>query len=202
MKITDELQDFLNDSANYRLVNENKFTNLYENIYEHSKKWKDTSLIQEFTLLLYNAGIDPLQYMEEVPNMFLYNSLYTRDGTINQLKTNFIIPDNVIDIGAAAFAYSCITKIKIPDSVKIIHDVAFMGTRLTEVELGTGIKFIYENVFNQTGIKVIKYKGTMEQWNKITIAPENDRLFLAIIECDDGKKLSYNDDEGSWEETP
>ena len=202
MEISNGLQDFLNNPVNYKLVNEDKFTDLYENVYEHARKWKDISLIQEFTLLLYNAGIDPLQYMKEVPDMFLYNSLYTRDGTINQLKTNFIIPDNVIDIGAAAFAYSCITKIKIPDSVKIIHDVAFMGTRLTEVELGTGIKFISEEAFNQTSIKVINYKGTMEQWNKIIIAPENDRLFLAIIECDDGKKLSYNDDEGSWEETP
>ena len=198
-KISIYLQDFLNDPVNYKLVNHNEYTELYENLYEYSKKWKDMSLTQEFTLLLYKIGIDPLQYMKEVPDMFLYNSFYTRDGTISQLKTNLIIPDNIIAIGVAAFAYSLVTKITIPDSVKIIHDRAFIGTRLIEVELGTGIKFISDYVFNQTGIKVIKYKGTMEQWNKIAIAPKNNGLYLAIIECDDGKKLYYND--SSWEET-
>lgn len=198
MKISDELQDFLNNPINYKLVNENKFTNLYENIYEHSNKWKDMSFTSEFTLLLYKIGVDPLQYMEEVPDMFLYNSFFTRYGTINQLKTNFIIPDNITAIGVAAFSYSCITKIKIPNSVKVIHARAFMGTRLVEVELDTGIKFISEDVFDKTGIKTIKYKGNMEQWNKITITPKNNSLFLAIIECDDGKRLYYND--GSWEE--
>ena len=197
-KISMYLQDFLNNPVNYKLVNHNEYTELYENLYEYSNKWKDMSLTSEFTLLLYKIGVDPLQYMEEVPDMFLYNSFFTKYGTANQLKTDFIIPDNIIAIGVAAFTYSCITKIKIPNSVKVIHSEAFMGTRLVEVELGTGIKFIFEDVFKQTGIKTIKYRGTMEQWNKITIAPKNDKLFLTIIECDDGKKLYYND--GSWEE--
>lgn len=197
-KISMYLQDFLNNPVNYKLVNHNEYTELYENLYEYSKKWKNMSLTSELTLLLYKIDVDPLQYMKEVPNIFLYNSLFTKDGTINQLKTNFIIPYNITAIGVAAFVYSYITKIKIPNSVKVIYSEAFMGARLVEVELGTGIELIFEDVFKQTGIKTIKYKGTMEQWNKITIAPKNDRLYLAIIECDDGKKLYYND--GSWEE--
>ncbi len=66
--------------------------------------------------------------------------------------TDVIIPDTVTGIGDGAF-YDCtgLTDVIIPDTVMVIGSAAFAGCE---------------------GMKALYYKGTAEQWNKITVSGE------------------------------
>ncbi len=73
--------------------------------------------------------------------------------------TSIIIPDSVTTIEASAFAYcGRLTSVTIPDSVMSIGDYAFSGC---------------------SGLKTVYYKGTAEEWSKISIDDYNGYLTSA-----------------------
>ena len=124
----------------------------------------------EFTALMYAAGIDPLKYLDEVPEGFLS---YT-----TSIK-NIEIPTNITSIGERAF-YGCsgLTSITIPKSVISICSVAFGDcTNLTSVTISEGEGctsiggcdyFINNYAFNNCpSLKVVDYEGTRIQWGSI-----------------------------------
>ncbi len=80
---------------------------------------------------------------------------------IGKLNVNYKIPDSVTSISNYAF-YNChnLTSVTIPNSVKSIGDNAFNGC---------------------TNLKDIYYKGSKEQWEKISISSGNDSLKSATI---------------------
>ena len=89
--------------------------------------------------------------------------------------TEIILPAGLTVIGNGAF-YGCtgLTDIIIPDTVTVIGNGAFYGcTGLTDViipDTVTGIGFYA--FADCEGMKALYYKGTAEQWNKITVLGE------------------------------
>ena len=85
---------------------------------------------------------------------------------------NVIIPDNVISIGASAFE-NChdLEEVVIGDSVEIIYDNAFADcVSLKSIVLPKSVKYLSDYVFYNCGIlTAVFYKGTMEEWNNITL---------------------------------
>ena len=92
-------------------------------------------------------------------------NLYTKDGTtliqyaIGKKETSFMIPNSVTSIGYSAFEYcSSLTSITIPNSVTSVGNYAFYGcSKLTTVY----------------------YKGSVQDWAKISIGFSNDNLMFA-----------------------
>ena len=126
-------------------INENNFTKVYEDAYNLVD---DASSIGKLTEIFLAAGLEPLVYMQAVPDYYLYKSKVTSVVIPNTVKgigesafescsslTSITIPDSVTSIGYYAF-FDCIglKNITIPDSVTSIGNGAFYNcTALTEI---------------------------------------------------------------------
>lgn len=161
----------------------------------------------DLTRLLLEAGVEPLDYLEEIPPFYLYDNNEIESVVIpSNIKTvgnsafaqcvnlkNIIISNGVERIDPSAFyADKQIQNIILPDSVKIIGANAFEDcTLLARVTIGKGIMNIESGAFyNCTSLKRIDYTGTMEQWYNIQKTEYDDGwdAFTGeyTIHCTDG----------------
>lgn len=120
-----------------------------------------------------------------IQNVILSESL-SEIGTnafrgINKLK-NITLPNSVTIIGSKAFYGSGLTSITIPDNVtRIENDVFYSCFNLTSITIPNSVTNIGNYAFHYCyGLKV-NYKGTQEEWNKITIGTGNESLTNATI---------------------
>jgi hypothetical protein len=86
--------------------------------------------------------------------------------------TSITIPDSVKSIDWYAF-YNCssLTSVTIPDNVTSIGYRAFYGCKsLTSITIPDNVTSIgYQAFYNCSSLKIVYYKGTAEEWAKISI---------------------------------
>ena len=63
-------------------------------------------------------------------------------------KTNVVVPDGVLEIGANAFAYCYISKITLPDGLTTIGNNAFIDNDLTELAIPDTVTYIGVGIIN------------------------------------------------------
>lgn len=121
-----------------------------------------------------------------IQNVILSESL-SEIGTdafirISKLK-NITLPNSVTSIGSKAFYGSGLTSITIPDNVtRIENDVFYSCFKLTSITIPNSVTNIGNYAFRYCyGLKTVNYKGTQEEWNKITIGTGNESLTNATI---------------------
>lgn len=172
-KLSPEIIEIIKNSQ--ELIEENNFSKLYEKIYKASTGFED---ISNFTLNLYDVGIDPLKYMNSIPKYFLAGTNIT----------SFNIPNNIIEIGESAFGYTELESIKISKNVKTIHRNCFEECRnLKDVDLGN-IEWILAYMFdNCTSLKSIKIPSTVEYLGK--------NIFYS---CKNLKHIYYDGTANNW----
>lgn len=113
-------------------IDSNKWDEIYANI--------STTFRGDLTSILLEAGINPLPYMNEIPEYF------AKGSQINITQ----IPENIKNIGGYAFS-NCknLTNITIPNSVTNIGWGTFFNcTNLTNITISNGIKNIGSWVFS------------------------------------------------------
>ncbi len=96
--------------------------------------------------------------------------------------TSVIIGNSVTSIGAGTFLNcSGLTSVTIGNSVTSIGNNAFAYcSGLTSVTIGNSVTSIGESAFRYCfGLKTVFYKGSAEQWSKISINTNNDDLTSA-----------------------
>lgn len=104
-----------------------------------------------------------------------------------------VIPKGVTEIPDNAFlGYDC-AEIEIPDSVTSIGDFALCNTsNLKSITLPAGLNDIGENAFQDSGLWDIYFKGTKEQWKKVSLeqpwgtSDDEWLLDIDIVHCSDG----------------
>lgn len=157
------LEEFLNQDNNKELLDNNEF----EKLYERADEYRGSCMVAQLTEYIFNREIkiNPLDYMKEVPVMYLFNRR-------NIKRVN--VPEGITTINKSAFAMcQDLEKICLPSSLKEIQDDAF----------GDDLK-----------LSVIYYNGTKKDWYNIKSYPNMlyGHLFGATVYCADGKiKLSY-----------
>ena len=137
------------------LITENKFEDLYR------IALREYIVIEDLTNSLFQADIDPLEYMSYIPQNFFCKSTKSIEG--------FIIPNNIVDIRERAFYETDLTEIVIPEGVQSIYTYAFARCKnLLFVTLPHSIEFIDRMVFKGCeSLAEVRYNGTIEEWNKI-----------------------------------
>lgn len=131
MQIPIFLKEFIAQKDIQKLINNNEFDLVYKQI---NRKYSN-DILQSFTELLNNIGINPLIYMSYIPYGFFMD---------NKDLTSYIVKSNIKEIEAQAFT-RCVNleKITIPESVENIGVNAFSGRgKLTKIYYnGTKDKF-------------------------------------------------------------
>ena len=95
----------------------------------------------EFTLVILEAGINPLDYLNYIPNRYLFGSKY---------RGGFIVPGRIKNIGDQAFG-DCkgLTSVTIPDSVKSMAGWVFIDCNsLVSVTMPGTINDIGDSMFH------------------------------------------------------
>lgn len=159
MRPTEKLMKFVRD---YRsLIAEDNFEELYEEA-AIVASYSDFT-VGNLTEMLYEAGIDPLKFLDRIPSRFLPSeSEYPVDGDL-------IIPSNVKIVGKGAF-FGCsqIWKVVIQEGVTTLEEMCFHDCgNLRELQLPASIKKIQFRALHGTNLSSIHYTGTSEQWRKI-----------------------------------
>lgn len=140
---------------NKALLDKEDFEQLYKRFYSYAPLGEDT---RDFTLFFQQNGVDPLSYMREVPNYYLF-----LDKNLNEID----IPEGIERIGEAAF-YGCknLQSIYIPASVSRICNYTF---------------------YQCANLHTITYEDTIEQWEAIYKDSEwNIGSYIFKIQCSDG----------------
>ena len=184
-------------------LKEDLITNNIKRIYKKDFGPNYHNVIPRISKLLYSIGIDPLDYMDEVPEDFILGCDEIQSFTIpNHIKrigsdaflgcnglTNITIPNSVTGIDDGAF-YSCdkLMTVTIGNNVTYVGSYAFYECgNLKSVTIPNSVIQIYSNAFvGCRRLKSINYLGTMSDWNKIKISDKAFSKALKEIKCKDG----------------
>lgn len=143
-----KLKKFIEE--NIDLISDNEFNDVYNKI-------KSYTFTRLFTEAMLEADINPLNYTEDVPPRYLYES--------NIQHVN--IPVGIIVINKYAFA-DCrqIKEVTIPEGVIKIGEGAFMNCHaLEKLHLPSTLKYIDVGAFQGcTNVKEATFAGTAKQW--------------------------------------
>lgn len=132
--MNDIIKDFINN--NEQLIDSNDWETVYNNA---QIDIVNNYEIGEFTKILTDADIDPLEYIDYIPAAYLCSTFTDK----------FDIPDHIVSIGSFALANTDIKEIFIPSSVKHINKYAFSECDdLEVVNIQTGLKTLHSGVFS------------------------------------------------------
>ncbi len=93
--------------------------------------------------------------------------------------TSITIPDSVTSIGSSTFSFcSSLTSITIDNGVTSIGNAAFYGCyRLTSITIPNSVTSIGDSAFyNCSSLNEVYYHGTADEWTKIEISSNNEKL--------------------------
>ena len=187
--------EYLYDNLNpYDMRDENEL--YYGNI--------DTFLIDSLTDVYYEGSI--ADWIKARGYLFFKENvkIHCSDGDAVPLTPDMekiVIPNGVTEIpDYAFFGYSC-KEIEIPDSVTEIGQFALCNTfNLKSITLPASLKYIWDNAFQESGIGTINFKGTKEQWEKISkdqpwgTYRELREWMVSIVHCSDGDAPFFDKD--------
>lgn len=138
-RLTSKLKSFIKENKLKvkDLIDQENFSMLYHIALVYGDN-REINIIPDLTRLLYNINIDPLDYMDRVPDSFL-----------DSVKVEFdlILPENITAISDFAFAGSWIKSITIPTSCEYFGDRIFYDCKKLD--------YVY-------------YNGTYDEFKKIS----------------------------------
>ena len=175
-KVLPSLLKFIQDHS--KSINDNNFEELYNLISYGHYDFE----IYDFTELLLSAGIDPLPYMETIPDNFAtYSEIMHRkfpnsikeigdEAFRSNLKLETVVfPNNLIAIGENAFR-NCkeLQEIILPDTVTYIGNSAFQSCNsVSKLHISTKLTEINKYAFD--GLKNLKVVEIPDNIVKISL---------------------------------
>lgn len=157
-------------------MNEFKFEDLYRELAKHVA----VSKVSDLTLLLQDIGINPLDYMNNVP-----------DGYMNSLNiTQINIPNRVEEIGEFAFSENDLNYVKLPSNLKRIGGYAFSACDIESLDVPEGVIYIDNCAFSYC-----------ENLKSVSLPHSLDRLGGWVFQaCNALEEVNYNGTKKEWGE--
>lgn len=198
-KLPQDLKDFVSKPRVKTAFESSNFSDLYK----YSKRPDSEIHPGQLTILLNSLNINPLNYLDYIPDGFLSNSSIKSMNIPNDIKsigdlafwkcvslTTVTIGSSVVSIGKYAFeGCSSLTSITIPDSVIDIGNFAFWKcTGLAVINIGKNTTNIGNGAFRGCNkLKEINYNGTKSNWDSINKGENWDFTSpISTIHCTDG----------------
>lgn len=160
-----ELKIFI--AAHEDLINQNRFEDLYDSLMGLIPTSVPSGTVGQFTSLLLESDINPLNYLDYVPRYFL---------CFSDIKS-FNLPDYIKSIEDTAFC-GCrhLVDINIPNGVTSIGSSAFNTcVNIKDITIPKSVKSIGDRAFYFCNNLTIKYDGTKEDWDKIEGSKDIDQ---------------------------
>lgn len=192
MKISSEAKTFLSTHSN--LLKSGDIKSLYNKIVEGYITKNYNYLISEVSQILINSGVNPLDYLNDVPQNFLF------DSDVTSIK----IPSNITKISMHSFAYSNVESIKIPNSVDFMGINAFQECKkLKSITFSNALKTIPKNIcLDCTSLSYVGIPEGVEEimrgaffgcdrLNNVTI-PKSIKFIEVTAFPDNLKELTYS----------
>lgn len=157
------------------------FNKIYQDTY--NEDWSSTC-IRDMTNIFYMARLDPLKYLDYVPNNYLY---------LDEKREFIEIPNKGIRYidQSAFFNCSSLKYIKIPDSVTHIYAAAFECCFKANIDFGNSLEIIYERAFAHCcNLQKLDFPESLE-----TIAAEAFDSCNSVTSITIPKGLRYIDSE-------
>ena len=98
----------------------------------------------------------------------------------NKEMTSYSVPSGVKIIGDRAFYMVELESLNIPEGVTEIRDEAFYYSDITNFAIPKSIKYIGKDILRYYTVN-FGYKGSVTEWNKIVIHPDNENLDYANV---------------------
>ena len=114
-----------------------------------------------------------------VTRVTIPDGLFISEGLFYSCSSlsNVTIPNGIFGIGALAFNNCSLTSVTIPDGVKKLGEGAFGNCgNLTTVTIPKSVTSIGEAAFFGSGVKIVYYSGTEEQWRAIYFGKFNSQI--------------------------
>ena len=206
----DLLKPFLED--NIILINNNKWEEIYAllNSKDRFLRWGlSNALIGWFTEMMLSCDINPLEYMNYVPQNFL-NSVDLTKATYLKIPGHFIIPDHIKKIEFNAF-YNVegLSDLILPENIEEIEDHSLpingqtLNLHIKDIE-----KFLKLNL-NLKNIKIINNGNVIElpkskphhynSWEDISKRYNNAKYYIYESVWNKWNE-NYINDEWEWAE--
>lgn len=188
-----EIAEFL--KANQQLIEIGDFRKLYDNTYSPFIVRGYSNRVGELTDVLESAGINPLDYMDDVPSRYHFESRLPKNYEIGKIDTigewafaytsgiDTLDISNVRYIGEYAFYSSSIKTIEIPGDVKEIQPYTFAYSRLINAVINEGTTAILNEAFGDC-------INLTDVWLPKSLT---DLSASAFYGCEKLKNIYYND---------
>ena len=133
-----KIKEIISNPEITEAINNNDFKTVYAAV-DKNLDGRNNKIVSCLTNLLYRADIDPLLYMDKVPDYYLLDQ-----EDITQIN----IPTNIKNIGWKSFSGTNIINLIIPEGVEAVDGDAFAFCRsLTTIKLPSTLKDIYGMAF-------------------------------------------------------
>lgn len=143
---------------NIDLIDRNAFSDFYnyDELIKNSGSEYVFDNLGKVTDYLYEAGIDPLAYLDYIPSNFLAKSDFVE----------FDIPNHIRRLAAGAFYDSNLRNIVIPEGIERIPYLCFGGcNKLQKVVLPRSVERINNAFDTPTGVTIRCYKDSYaDEW--------------------------------------
>lgn len=200
-----------NMSYNAKIIIERK-NNVIRYYSDQKGRFDEYNLMPSIISHEFNNGVGTITFSDDVTRIGQYFCGYV-GFAVNENITKIELPESVVRIERRSLNYLDSLKSINLTNVIYIDELAFQGcVSLTDITINANCEFIGFCTFSESGVSVINYEGTMEQFLMMKKSPnwykraggsygEIDGQQIFTVRCSDGDiDVSEVYDEGYYDE--
>ena len=170
-------------------IDANNFGPIYDDMWEKEVPMEYVSTLTE---QFWEAGIEPLEHMNYVPECYA--------AFLIEVPDTITIPGNCLELASNAFAYCYVKELILEEGVRGIREHAFHSCEMHTIRLPSSVEYIHNRAFFHCDkLLDIYYEGTVEEFSKIRNSAGGSIMEIlpnvlehdAVLRCKDKNTVIY-----------